>query len=189
MLFLGLAAAGAWIDLWSKHIAFTNLPSDTSPEVKIIDGFYSVGRTWNHGIVFGWFQGAGPIFLWISVLAVPAIIAIFHAVKKPFWTMTAALGLILGGTIGNAYDRVMWGAVRDFIKFYYWGGKIWPLFNLADSCICVGVALLTVEMLFFDEKKKPAEGPQVAPLAPAPAAPAPPEATHDPIIDLPKSGP
>jgi signal peptidase II len=184
VLFLALAAAGAWIDLWSKHIAFTHLPNDNSPEVKVIDGFYSVGRTWNRGIVFGIGQEAGPVFLWISVLAVPAIVAIFHAVKKPYWTMTAALGLILGGTIGNAYDRVRWGAVRDFIKFYYWGGKVWPLFNLADSCICVGVALLTVEMLFFDEKKKPAE----VPPAPVPAVPAATPVPNDPIIDAPKGG-
>ena len=65
--------------------------------------------------------------------------------------------------------------MRDFIKFIYWtpwgGRKIWPLFNLADAFICVGVFLLTVEMMFFDEKKKPADPKPTAPATVAPPAP------------------
>ena len=64
--------------------------------------------------------------------------------------------MILAGTLGNMYDRLSEGAVRDFIKFYVVTADgtqaVWPLFNLADSFICVGVFLMTVEMLFFDER-------------------------------------
>ena len=81
--------------------------------------------------------------------------------------------MILAGTVGNMVDRIAYGAVRDFIKFYgrtSTGEKVFPLFNLADSFICVGVFLLSVEMMFFEEKRRPA-----APPAPVPAvAPAPP---------------
>ena len=72
------------------------------------------------------------------------------------------------------YDRVFTDLheVRDFIKFIYWtpwkGRTVWPLFNLADAFICVGVFLLTIEMMFFDEKKKPEpQPPKVEPSVPA----------------------
>ncbi len=188
ILFAVLALLGAAVDFVSKECAFRNLkhspdaecrPLDRgdcacratqADEVAISEGFFYIGHTWNPGIVFGLGQKAGPVFLWISVLAVPAIIAIFWSLKNPHWVMTASLGLILGGTIGNMYDRVRWGAVRDFIKFILPKYGVWPLFNIADSCICVGVALLTIEMVFFEEKK--AKAPEPAPAAPPPAVPA-----------------
>jgi signal peptidase II len=151
--FFAVALAAAALDLWTKHTAFTNIADGV--DVPVIEGFFSFGRTTNKGIVFGLFSGAGPVFLVVSVLAVPAILFIFLSVKKPRWVLTAALALILGGTLGNMYDRVFnGGEVRDFIKFY-WGQKVWPLFNLADSSILIGVLLLSLEMLFFDEKKGP----------------------------------
>ena len=90
------------------------------------------------------------------------------------------LALILAGTLGNMYDRVFTDLhrVRDFIKFYYRPAsgpdKVWPLFNLADAFICVGVFLLTIEMMFFDERnRKPDEPPNPAPRAPAGPVPGP----------------
>lgn len=167
-----IALAGAAADLLSKHLAFVHIPHGGA-DIRIIDGLFSFGRTYNKGIVFGIGQGAGPVFLVVSVLAVPAIAAIYFSLRKPTWVVTSSLGLILGGTIGNMIDRVVFGHVRDFIKFY-WQSHVWPLFNIADSCICVGVALLTLEMLFFDEKKKK-DGPSPThedPIQAGPGAPA-----------------
>jgi signal peptidase II len=194
-LFAVLALLGAAVDWVSKELAFRNLvvnheiacapearrecacnPYGRVNEVAVIKGFFYIGHTWNPGIVFGVGQGLGPVFLWISIAAVPVIIAIFWSMKNPGWVMTASLGLILGGTIGNMYDRVRWGAVRDFIKFILPVYGVWPVFNIADSCICIGVFLLTVEMILFDEKKKKDEP---AP-APAPAMAAEPAPTADP---------
>jgi signal peptidase II len=173
LCFGALAVAGAAADLISKSLAFRHIaPNDR--DVVIIDGFFELGRTYNRGIVFGLAPGWSKAFLLISILAVPAIILIYASLKKPKWVMTVSLGLILGGTIGNMYDRVIDGAVRDFIKFYWAPGKAWPMFNIADSCICVGVALLSLEMLFFDEKKKkkgPEPAPQLPDAAPAPSGP------------------
>jgi signal peptidase II len=149
--FIAVALLAAALDLWTKQAAFANNPYGV--EVQVIEGFFSFGKTTNRGIVFGLFPAAGPVFKIVSILAVPAILFIFLSMKKPRWVLTASLALILGGTLGNMYDRLAFNEVRDFIKFYH-GEKIWPLFNLADSCICVGVLLLTLEMLFFDEKKK-----------------------------------
>jgi len=188
--FVALSLVAAALDLWTKRTAFLNIP-EGGLEVPVIEGFFSFGRTTNKGIVFGLFPQAGPVFLVISVLAVPAILAIFLSIKKPRWVLTAALALILGGTLGNMYDRVFnEGHVRDFIKFYY-GQKVWPLFNLADSCICIGVLLLSLEMLFFDDKKKPkVEDPAfsteriaVGETEPMPRADAPPDAATAPGPD------
>ncbi len=145
------------MDLLTKHVAFHHIRGSRE-EVRVVDGFFSFGRTVNKGVIFGKFPGARTLWLVVSIAAVPAIAAIFFSAGKPRWNLTITLGLILAGTIGNMYDRITVGAVRDFIKFYYVRSDgtevVWPLFNLADSCICVGVFLLTVEMLFFEEKKK-----------------------------------
>jgi len=172
--FAFVALAGAALDLWSKHVAFVHMQE--REVVVVVERFFEIGKTTNPGIVFGLLPGAKTVFLWVSIIAVPAIIAIFASLKKPHWVMTASLGLILGGTIGNAYDRVAFGEVRDFIKFWVpsfrtWPPTMreWPLFNIADSCICVGVALLSLEMLFFDDRKKKRK--ESAPAAGVPSGP------------------
>ena len=221
-LFFAIAIAGAALDLLTKHLAFKYI--QWGEEIQIIDGFFSYGKTTNPGVIFGKFPGAKTLWMWISILAIPAILWIFFAAKKRRWILTITLGMIMAGTIGNMYDRV-WtekGEVRDFIKFYYVRGHgtdeevallksqglfgscqncessigswrqreypnaiycsrcreaVWPLFNLADSFICVGVFLLTIEMLFFDEKKKKETKDELAPsAAPAAGLPSPSEA-------------
>lgn len=184
LLFLAVALAGAGLDLLTKHLAFKHIEHNYE-EVVIIDGFFSFGKTTNSGVVFGVGQGAKQIWLVISVAAVPVILTIFYTVRKPRWILTIALGMILGGTIGNMYDRVFTDmhAVRDFIKFIYWlpwrGRTVWPLFNLADSFICIGVFLLTVEMMFFDEKKKKSDEPRIPASAPPPG----PAAEAGPVVE------
>lgn len=173
-VFAALALVGAVLDLLTKHWAFQYIrPFD--PEVPVIEGCFSFGRTLNEGVIFGKFQGARSLWLVVSIAAVPVLAAVFlTSLRKPRWILTITLGLILAGTIGNLYDRLVWGAVRDFIKFYYVRANgvpaVWPLFNLADSCICVGVFLLTVEMLFFEEKKRK-EIPHAETHAPVPGVP------------------
>jgi len=184
LLFLAVAALGAGTDLLTKHLAFKYIAHGYE-EVPIIEGFFSYGRTTNPGVVFGMGAQAKTIWKIISVAAVPVILVIFYTVRKPKWILSISLGMILGGTIGNMYDRVFTDVheVRDFIKFIYWlpwtGKKVWPLFNLADAFICVGVFLLTVEMMFFDEKKKPDEPAKVESAAP----PAGPVAGPGPVVE------
>ena len=190
ILFFAVAAAGAALDLWTKHLAFEHI--HRYQEVTIIDGYFSYGRTTNPGVVFGMGAGAKTVWKFIAVAAVPVILLIFYTVRKPKWILTISLGMILAGTLGNMYDRVFTevAEVRDFIKFYYrpasGGEKVWPLFNLADAFICVGVFLLTIEMMFFDEKKKPEKPVPAAPPAPAnaePSAPPGPVAGPGPVVE------
>ena len=184
VLFISIALTGAAFDLLTKHLAFKHLrPYE---EVGIIDGFFSFGRTFNEGVIFGLFQNNPTFWLVVSVLAVPVILAIFFSVRKPKWIVTIAFGMVLAGTIGNMYDRIVFGAVRDFIKFYNLPWPLmetWPLFNLADSFIVVGVFLLTVEMVFFDEAKKRKK----APPGPVPPTPLVAQLADDPTASEPSS--
>ncbi|MBI2901536.1 MAG: signal peptidase II [Planctomycetes bacterium] len=173
LVFVLLAAVTAGADLWSKDVVLRKVPPNQ--ERVVIPGYFAFGHIYNEGIVFGKFQDMKGLWLVVSVVAVPVILAIFASVKNPRWILTVSLALILGGTIGNLYDRAKFGKVRDFIKFSYTAGKVehpWPLFNLADAYICAGVLLLSAEMVFFDEKKKKKLQEEKAARAAAIAAPA-----------------
>lgn len=115
----------------------------------------------NHGALFGiggqhkWL--ANSVFATVSIIAA---IAIFvwgtrTTARADRW-LSLSLGLILGGTIGNFYDRVVFGGVRDFLYFY----KVeWPVFNIADCCLVVGASVLLIQALFAPA---PQETPQPA---------------------------
>jgi len=100
----------------------------------------------NHGALFGLLNeqegGANGLFAGISILAGVAIVGwSFRRAAAGDRLLCAALGLILAGTLGNLYDRLVFGGVRDF--FYWYGGFDWPVFNVADCClVCGAVALL-----------------------------------------------
>jgi signal peptidase II len=174
--FLAIAFSGAFLDLATKDLAFEH--NHWNGDIPVIEGFLSFGKVLNEGVVFGMGRGAKTFWRVVAILAVPLIAGLFFAsLRKPRWLGTITLGMILAGTIGNMVDRVRVGAVRDFLKFFVvvdGRAKVWPLFNLADSYICVGVFLLTLEMLVLEEKRKAASAPAVAPAAetapPAPAA-------------------
>lgn len=104
----------------------------------------------NHGALFGLGQGkkasANLFFAGVSVAAAVAIL-VWGTRRGPArekW-LGAALGLILGGTVGNLYDRLVFGGVRDFLYFYY---IEWPVFNVADCCLVVGAGLLLFQAVF-----------------------------------------
>lgn len=153
-VFTGIGLFGAGLDMLTKGLVFSQVQE--GQEVPIISGFFDIGCARNPGVVFSLGTRWPDFWLVISILAVPAILAVFLFAKRSSWVFTICLGMILAGTLGNMYDRLSEGAVRDFIKFYVVTADgtqaVWPLFNLADSFICVGVFLMTVEMLFFDER-------------------------------------
>ena len=91
----------------------------------------------NKGAAFGLLPGWLPLFLTVSLVTIIIILSL-HFQKKIKASIGAfSLGLILGGTLGNLYDRLFYGAVIDFLDF-----RFWPVFNLADSAITIGVIIL-----------------------------------------------
>jgi signal peptidase II len=118
----------------------------------------------NHGALFslgGEFKAdANKFFTGVSALAALGILiwGLFGSAKHDFW-LTIALGLILGGTLGNLFDRIVFGGVRDFLYFYLIN---WPVFNVADCCLVVGAGLLLIQALFTKPKEAAPAAPPVA---------------------------
>jgi len=118
----------------------------------------------NQGALFGMGGGRGisanTVFALISFLAATAIIiwSTRDSLVRDGW-LSAALGLILAGTLGNFYDRVVFGGVRDFLHWYFFID--WPVFNIADCCLVTGAGLLLAQALFV--KPQPAPTPESAP--------------------------
>jgi signal peptidase II len=126
------------VDRVSKGLVTANVPYGTEREVL---PYVWITNTLNSGAAFGVAQNGTLLFLIASVVVAAGLV--FYIVRNPVGAWTAALlGLIMGGTMGNGYDRLVHGTVTDFVALHWW-----PVFNAADSAISVGVALLLVGYL------------------------------------------
>lgn len=119
-------------------------------EITVIPGFFDLSYTLNTGAVFGMFREmADPwrslLLTIVPLIAVVIVLVMAWRTEPRLLRPHAALGLVLGGAIGNIIDRLRLGAVVDFLEFYI-GAYHWPNFNIADSAICVGVGLLILDM-------------------------------------------
>ena len=124
--------------------------------IPVIDGLFSITYLRNKGAAFSFLSDASwrlPFFLLATVIAVIAIIAAFYKLKDEQHFAAFSLSLILSGAIGNLIDRVRMGEVVDFLDVY-WRSHHWPAFNVADSAICVGVALLALDLLREERRAK-----------------------------------
>jgi len=151
LIFWAVAAVTAAADLCTKHIIFQRLPGVDSMPVVIIDGFIQIVHSENRGGVFGLAQGSAA-WLIFGLAAGALVIWFAHRKENRAVLLQIALGVIMAGAIGNVYDRLAYGYVRDFVDVCYWPGKHWPAFNVADSGICVGAVYLAVHAFFFIPK-------------------------------------
>ena len=124
----------------------------------VIDGFFNITYVRNPGAAFGFLAGAAPVFrtLFFLAVTVAAIVLILYYLYKtpsrgPF--LTISLALILSGALGNMIDRVRLGEVIDFLDVYI-GTTHWPAFNVADSAICVGAAIMFWVMVKDGKEKE-----------------------------------
>lgn len=120
--------------------------------IDVIEGFFAITHVRNSGAAFGLLRNFPeefrlPFFLGVSLLAGLLVFSFYRKLAPGDRLSSVALGLILGGAIGNMIDRVTLGEVVDFLHFRLWRNYSWPDFNLADSWIVIGVALLFVELL------------------------------------------
>ena len=116
------------------------------PQTIPVTSFFNFILAWNTGVSFSLFNSYGDSGTY-ALLAVAGIISMIFLVwlwrSENRW-LSAGLGMVIGGAIGNIIDRVRYGAVMDFLDFYY-ESYHWPAFNLADTFICVGVAFIFIE--------------------------------------------
>src|SRR5690242_7852680 len=119
---------------------------------ETVTPFFNLALTYNRGISFGLFNGGAGLNALIFSLAAAAIVAVLvywlSRASSPF--LAVAIGLIIGGAVGNVVDRLRLGAVVDFLDFHY-GALHWPAFNLADSAICIGGGAMLLDGLFRRE--------------------------------------
>lgn len=139
ILFVVVAVVVFALDRITKAIVAAQVAYGT--EVPVIGHLVGITNVRNSGAAFGFAPAGASIFLIASVLV--AIGLVVYVVRNPGtpWN-DAVLGLILGGTVGNGYDRVVYGTVTDFVNFHFW-----PVFNVADSAISIGVVLLIASYL------------------------------------------
>jgi len=138
------------LDILTKYLVNANLTY--ADRVPVIEGFFYLTHVRNTGAAFGLFRDAPEalrliIFVGIAIIAVGIILHFLYTLAPGDRLSSFALALILAGAIGNLIDRIRLGEVVDFLHFDLWGGYSWPDFNLADSWIVVGVALLVLELL------------------------------------------
>lgn len=143
------ALAVLLLDQVTKYWALQRLlPGISRP---VLDSLFSLTLVMNPGLAFGMLGGMPAGWRWVvALLSIGAlgILAMVGLRMLPAggWLTPVALGMIFGGAVGNLIDRGRFGAVIDFLDFY-WRGYHWPAFNVADSAITVGVALLAFQML------------------------------------------
>ena len=145
------------LDILTKYWVVSNLTY--AHRIPVIEGFFYLTHVRNTGAAFGLFQNAPAtlrltFFVGISGVAIVIIIQFFRKLAPRDRLSALALGLILGGAVGNLIDRIRLGEVVDFLHFILWGGYAWPDFNLADSWIVVGVGLLVLELLASEGEER-----------------------------------
>lgn len=150
-LFLfGLAGVIVSLDQWTKWLVRSNLASEQMwapwewllPYARIVNWH-------NTGIAFGMFQNMNTVFAILSIIVSLGIIYYFPQVPLNDWLVRLILGVLLGGAVGNLIDRLVQGYVTDFVSV-----GTFPVFNVADSSISVGVTVLIIGMWIRENREK-----------------------------------
>ena len=137
-----LAIAVLVLDQFTKWLVASNLAVNQPVyPIPALSGIVGLTYVTNSGVAFGLFKEAGTFFIVIAVIVITVLVLYLRTLPKDQRLVRLALGLQLGGAFGNLFDRLRLGYVIDFVDF-----KFWPIFNLADSAIVVGVVLLAVAL-------------------------------------------
>lgn len=143
IIFLVLVAVGCFVlDLITKNIALSRLVEYNSK--PIINGFFYFTLCYNTGGAWSLFSGNVGVLAAVSIIAL--VLVIFTMVKSDTLFYKYSSAVFIGGLIGNLYDRLVYHKVVDFLDFIIFGYNF-PVFNIADCFICVGVALMLIALI------------------------------------------
>lgn len=134
------------LDQFTKYIVVENMALGES--IPIIEEVFHLTYILNPGAAFGMFAHNRLFFIAIAVIVIGIIIWARKEILASPWEVKAGCGLFLGGAIGNLIDRARQGLVIDFFDF-----RIWPVFNIADIAICIGVGLIIWNLLKTELKR------------------------------------
>jgi signal peptidase II len=163
--FFAAFALALAFDVASKQLVIDHIAR--GEQVPVIEGFFYLSHVRNPGAAFSLLAGApewfrAVFFPVMALFALGLVVSMLRQLAPRERLSATSLGLLLGGAAGNLLDRFRHGEVVDFLHVELWGGRAWPDFNVADSCIVVGVALLIFEMFASEgeglESDRPAGG-------------------------------
>jgi len=133
------------IDQGTKYIVKTSMTLYES--IPIIPNIFHLTYIENPGAAFGLLANQRVFFIVITTIILVAVIYFYYQLKTGHFLLRIALGMVVGGAIGNLIDRLRMGVVTDFFDF-----RIWPVFNIADSAIVLGMIYISYQLLFHGEE-------------------------------------
>ena len=154
LVLFGVAGAIIALDQWTKWLVRENIEFGAQwlPEwLMWLSPYARIVHWYNSGAAFGMFQNGNLVFTTLAILVVIAIIYYFPQVEAEDWTLKVAMGLQLAGAAGNLIDRLLMGKVTDFISV-----GSFPVFNVADSSITVGVIVLLLGVWIKERQERKA---------------------------------
>jgi len=154
LVLFGVAGAIIALDQWTKWLVRENIEfgSQWLPDwLMWLSPYARIVHWYNSGAAFGMFQNGNLIFTTLAILVVIAIIYYYPQVEAEDWTLKVAMGLQLAGASGNLIDRLLMGKVTDFISV-----GTFPVFNVADSSITVGVIVLLLGVWIKEQQERKA---------------------------------
>jgi len=150
-----MAALVVLVDQISKHFVMTRLEEGQSWDVASwLTPVLRITHVTNTGAAFGLFPQFGNFFIGVAIIVIVAIIIYQRYLPNGQWLARAALGLQLGGAIGNLVDRLRCGSVVDFIDLNFWPMREWPVSNVADISVVTGVSMLAILMLWEEWRER-----------------------------------
>ncbi len=166
LIYAAIIIGGVGLDQLTKYLVAANLPIDNSADVEVWSGVFHLRCISNDGAAFGMLDDHRWVFMTVSTVVIIGML-IFMVLKRKNIPVTLgiALSMVISGGIGNMIDRVALGYVIDFIYFV---PIDFPCFNVADSFVCVGAALMFIAILLTKEEKKneeEAEPPETAEIS------------------------
>jgi signal peptidase II len=161
VLLLSVATVSIALDQWTKWWVRENIEygGQWLPEwLSWLSPYARLVHWYNSGAAFGIFQNGNLVFTTLAFIVMGAILFYYRQVDAEDWTLKLAMGLQLGGAAGNLIDRLLMGKVTDFISI-----SVFPVFNIADASISIGVAVLLLGV-WLKEREEKLKAAQVDPL-------------------------
>ncbi len=152
LILFGVAGALIALDQWTKWLVRENIEFGGQWLPDGLTWLYPYARIvhwYNSGAAFGMFQNGNLVFTVLAFVVIGAIVYYFPRVEAEDWTLKVAMGLQLAGAAGNLIDRLLSGKVTDFISI-----SVFPVFNIADASISIGVAVLLLGVWLKERQEK-----------------------------------
>lgn len=141
------------LDLVTKYVLDATL--EYGKQVTVIPFLFNFQLSYNNGAAWGLLAGKQVFLIVLSIVFMA--IFIFYYIKEPnkSWLLNITFGFLFAGCLGNLYDRLVFGYVRDFIQFDFW--QSFPIFNFADVALCIGVVLFIIYLIIYFVKTRKKE--------------------------------